>query len=287
MEVYRFSSTQPSPTMIGGGAPGTPSAKQKEKPMTMPKTVVALYNYKAMESGDLSLEKNQEYEVIDMTQEHWWKVKDTKGQEFDFDIEYGARTKMTYIATLSCYPMTPNDTIMEIDMLHVNVTEDYWGASTIKILISVHEELRIELYQESILCYGYLSTNFLELIKDIQQQCPTINTYLACIFRWYVNDMSRQKCESLLKQEDKEGCFVVRNSSTKGLYTLSLYTKIMKGYSQLGTVSIFEILIQQSYNSMALLQIMRKCWNPQPENRPSFEMLKKTLISVSKSLLVD
>ncbi len=42
----------------------------------------------------------------------------------------------------------------------------------------------------------------------------------------YVADMSRQRSESLLKTEDKEGCFVVRNSSTKGLYTLSLYTKI-------------------------------------------------------------
>lgn len=38
--------------------------------------------------------------------------------------------------------------------------------------------------------------------------------------------MSRQRAESLLKQEEKEGCFVVRNSSTKGLYTLSLYTKV-------------------------------------------------------------
>lgn len=45
-------------------------------------------------------------------------------------------------------------------------------------------------------------------------------------FEWYVADMSRQRAESLLKSEDKEGCFVVRNSSTKGLYTLSLYTKI-------------------------------------------------------------
>ncbi len=38
--------------------------------------------------------------------------------------------------------------------------------------------------------------------------------------------MSRQRSESLLKSEDKDGCFVVRNSSTKGLYTLSLYTKV-------------------------------------------------------------
>lgn len=46
------------------------------------------------------------------------------------------------------------------------------------------------------------------------------------VLRWYVGDMSRQRAESLLKQEDKEGCFVVRNSSTKGLYTLSLFTKV-------------------------------------------------------------
>lgn len=44
--------------MPGGGAtPGTPSAKQKEKPILRTKLVVALYNYKAIESGDLSLEK--------------------------------------------------------------------------------------------------------------------------------------------------------------------------------------------------------------------------------------
>lgn len=49
---------------------------------------------------------------------------------------------------------------------------------------------------------------------------------LVIFFRWYVGDMSRQRAESLLKQEDKEGCFVVRNSSTKGLYTLSLFTKV-------------------------------------------------------------
>ena len=42
----------------------------------------------------------------------------------------------------------------------------------------------------------------------------------------YVADISRQRAEYMLKNEDKEGCFVVRNSSTPGLYTLSLYTKL-------------------------------------------------------------
>lgn len=58
---------------------------------------------------------------------------------------------------------------------------------------------------------------------------------LCPLFR-YVADMSRQRAESILKNEDKEGCFVVRNSSTKGLYTLSLYTKLP--HSQVKTVSL-------------------------------------------------
>lgn len=49
--------TQSSPIMPGGATPGTPSAKQKEKPIVRSKVVVALYNYKAIETGDLSLEK--------------------------------------------------------------------------------------------------------------------------------------------------------------------------------------------------------------------------------------
>ncbi|EFA02156.1 tyrosine-protein kinase Btk isoform X1 [Tribolium castaneum] len=138
------SSAQSSPIMPGGATPGTPSTKQKEKAMGRTKVVVALYNYKAIESGDLSLEKNQEYEVIDDSQEHWWKVKDSKGN------------------------------------------------------------------------IGFIPSNYVKEkeLLGLQQ------------YEWYVNDMSRQRSESLLKQEDKEGCFVVRNSSTKGLYTLSLYTKI-------------------------------------------------------------
>ncbi|XP_063823334.1 tyrosine-protein kinase Btk isoform X1 [Ostrinia nubilalis] len=135
-------------TMPGGGGapPGTPSAKpkvnSKEKQRT--KVVVALYPFKAIESGDLSLEKGAEYEVIDDSQEHWWKVKDEHGS------------------------------------------------------------------------VGYIPSNYVKEKETIGLQK----------YEWYVGEMSRQRAESLLKQEDKEGCFVVRNSSTKGMYTLSLYTKV-------------------------------------------------------------
>lgn len=134
----------PSTPIMPGGAPGTPSTKAKEKLMIRPKVVVALYPFKAIEGGDLSLEKGAEYEVLDDSQEHWWKVKDENGS------------------------------------------------------------------------IGYIPSNYVKEKEHLGLQK----------YEWYVGDMSRQRAESLLKQEDKEGCFVVRNSSTKGLYTLSLYTKI-------------------------------------------------------------
>jgi hypothetical protein len=67
----------------------------------------------------------------------------------------------------------------------------------------------------------------------------------------YVADMSRQRAESILKNEDKEGCFVVRNSSTKGLYTLSLYTKLP--HSQVGIKNTIEKTILELKLTLVLL----------------------------------
>lgn len=39
---------------------------------------------------------------------------------------------------------------------------------------------------------------------------------------WFQPEMSRQMSEDVLKEEGKEGCFVVRNSSREGMYTLSV-----------------------------------------------------------------
>lgn len=141
------SSSANNAVVMPGGAPGTPSCKNKllqEKAMIRPKVVVALYPFKAIEGGDLSLDKGAEYEVVDDSQEHWWKVRDESG------------------------------------------------------------------------AIGYIPSNYVK-----EKELLGLQKY-----EWYVGDMSRQRAESLLKQEDKEGCFVVRNSSTKGLYTLSLYTKV-------------------------------------------------------------
>ncbi|CAD1476657.1 unnamed protein product, partial [Heterotrigona itama] len=79
---------------------------------------------------------------------------------------------------------------------------------------------------------------------------------------WYVGDMSRQRAESLLKQEDKEGCFVVRNSSTKGLYTLSLYTKATKSPSLERSPSILPSSNSSSSYNSATLPSSRKTRAP-------------------------
>nr|XP_040038712.1 tyrosine-protein kinase Tec isoform X1 [Gasterosteus aculeatus aculeatus] len=44
-------------------------------------------------------------------------------------------------------------------------------------------------------------------------------------FGWYSKQVNRNKAEELLRKEDKEGAFVVRDSSTPGAFTVSLYTK--------------------------------------------------------------
>lgn len=41
---------------------------------------------------------------------------------------------------------------------------------------------------------------------------------------WYYKGVSRTESEGILRNERKEGCFLVRDSSQKGMYTLSLFT---------------------------------------------------------------
>ncbi|XP_076992915.1 tyrosine-protein kinase Tec isoform X2 [Tamandua tetradactyla] len=44
-------------------------------------------------------------------------------------------------------------------------------------------------------------------------------------YEWYCRNTNRSKAEQLLRSEDKEGGFMVRDSSQPGMYTVSLYTK--------------------------------------------------------------
>ncbi|XP_043954631.1 tyrosine-protein kinase Tec isoform X1 [Gambusia affinis] len=48
-------------------------------------------------------------------------------------------------------------------------------------------------------------------------------------FAWYSKGVNRNMAEELLRKEDKEGAFVVRDSSHPSTYTVSLYTKAGSG----------------------------------------------------------
>eukprot|EP00117_Sycon_ciliatum_P039810 scpid36624/ scgid29356/ Tyrosine-protein kinase BTK; Bruton tyrosine kinase len=48
---------------------------------------------------------------------------------------------------------------------------------------------------------------------------------------WFMSNISRQRAEGILKAENKEGCFLVRNSSKEGMYTLSVsHADIVRHY---------------------------------------------------------
>lgn len=122
--------------------PSTSSQSNKTSNSTI-KTVIALYNYAAIEDGDINLKEGDEYDVVDDSKENWWQVKNRKGE------------------------------------------------------------------------LGYVPSNYIQ-----ERSLIGLNQY-----EWFVGDMSRQRSEHLLMAERKEGCFLIRNSSSKNMYTLSIFTK--------------------------------------------------------------
>uniref|UniRef100_A0A8C0IAE4 Tyrosine-protein kinase n=1 Tax=Bubo bubo TaxID=30461 RepID=A0A8C0IAE4_BUBBB len=95
--------------------------------------VMAIYDYEAQNPQELTLQYNEEYYVIDSSEEHWWLIQDKNGRNADlasFDV-----------------------------------------------------------------------------------------------FRWYNKNISRSKAETLLKDEGREGAFMVRDSRQPGMYTVSVFTK--------------------------------------------------------------
>ncbi|XP_067844216.1 tyrosine-protein kinase Tec isoform X3 [Heptranchias perlo] len=105
--------------------------------------VIAMYDFEALETHDLSLVKGEEYALLQKCDVHWWKAKDKTG------------------------------------------------------------------------CEGYIPSNYVTEKKSNNLEK----------FEWYCRNVNRSKAEHLLKSEDKEGGFVVRDSSQPGMYTVSLYTK--------------------------------------------------------------
>lgn len=45
---------------------------------------------------------------------------------------------------------------------------------------------------------------------------------LASVFSWYFGGTSKEECRSFLEERGQAGCFLVRDSSEKGHYALSV-----------------------------------------------------------------
>ncbi|GCB65509.1 hypothetical protein scyTo_0013469 [Scyliorhinus torazame] len=119
--------------------------------------VIALYDFWARESIDLSVRRYEEYVILQKRDPHWWKARDKHGNE------------------------------------------------------------------------GLIPSNYVTEKKS--------NSIEA--FEWYCKNITRTKAEQLLRQEAKEGAFIVRDSSQQGVYTVSVYTKA--GGDQNGSVRHYHI----------------------------------------------
>lgn len=59
---------------------------------------------------------------------------------------------------------------------------------------------------------GFIPANYVKKKFDLE------------IYEWYYKGVTRERSEVILKNEKREGCFMVRDSSTAGQYTLSIFT---------------------------------------------------------------
>ncbi|KAJ0055696.1 hypothetical protein NL108_009652 [Boleophthalmus pectinirostris] len=64
---------------------------------------------------------------------------------------------------------------------------------------------------------GYIPSNYVT-----EKKCGNLEQFV-----WYSKQVNRNKAEALLREEDKEGAFIVRDSSTAGAYTVSVYAKCL------------------------------------------------------------
>ncbi|XP_039241178.1 tyrosine-protein kinase ITK/TSK isoform X2 [Pipra filicauda] len=107
--------------------------------------VIAIYDYEAQNPQELTLQYNEEYYVIDSSEEHWWLIQDKNGHE------------------------------------------------------------------------GYVPSSYL-----VEKSPENLQMY-----EWYNKNISRSKAEALLRDEGREGAFMVRDSRQPGMYTVSVFTKAL------------------------------------------------------------
>uniref|UniRef100_A0A8C3GZ66 Tyrosine-protein kinase n=1 Tax=Corvus moneduloides TaxID=1196302 RepID=A0A8C3GZ66_CORMO len=122
------------PTKNASKKPLPPTPEDNWKLLLDPKeaVVMAIYDYEAQNPQELTLQYNEEYYVIDSSEEHWWLIQDKNGNADSESFD---------------------------------------------------------------------------------------------VFRWYNKNISRSKAETLLRDEGREGAFMVRDSRQPGMYTVSVFTK--------------------------------------------------------------
>lgn len=56
------------------------------------------------------------------------------------------------------------------------------------------------------------------------ESCESCNSGGFLFVSWYYKNCTRERSEAILREEQREGCFLVRESSAPGMFTLSLLT---------------------------------------------------------------
>ncbi|NXX66811.1 ITK kinase, partial [Spizella passerina] len=135
------------PTKNASKKPLPPTPEDNWKLLLDPReaVVVAIYDYEAQNPQELTLQYNEEYYVIDSSEEHWWLIQDKNGHE------------------------------------------------------------------------GYVPSSYL-----VEKSPENLQVY-----EWYNKNISRSKAETLLREEGREGAFMVRDSRQPGMYTVSVFTKAL------------------------------------------------------------
>ncbi|NXH61674.1 ITK kinase, partial [Rhabdornis inornatus] len=135
------------PTKNASKKPLPPTPEDNWKLLLDPReaVVIAIYDYEAQNPQELTLQYNEEYYVIDSSEEHWWLIQDKNGHE------------------------------------------------------------------------GFVPSSYLAEKSPENLQ----------VYEWYNKNISRSKAETLLRDEGREGAFMVRDSRQPGMYTVSVFTKAL------------------------------------------------------------
>ncbi|KAJ8403645.1 hypothetical protein AAFF_G00349710 [Aldrovandia affinis] len=111
----------------------------------------------------------------------------------------------------------------ETDQLHVIAMYDFMAMEDTDLTLKRGEEYTI-LHKQDQLWWraedkhgnkGFIPSNYVTEKDKIEAQ------------EWYCKNITRSKAEQLLRQEAKEGGFIVRDSSQQGCYTVSVFTKAL------------------------------------------------------------